>query len=363
MSDQKRTPRPRQRRHGKDNYSELGIVGPVVALTALLSAAGCAGEVGGGGSDGGGASGEEAESVDIDMASVYDAASPQAQAADAFVDMVAECSDGQVTVSFFPNGSLGTENDNFSAVSSGGLGMTLAGAVGPGMYAPEFMFYQAPFMMEDEDHVRAFIESDLHDEMVAAMDEHNVHLLSHIYRGTRNSTSNKPFTTPEELAGAKFRLPEIPTWVRVWSDLGIAATPVALPELYSALQTGVVQASEGPYEQFATFSLPEVQDYVVNTEHVFEVVQFWIGNDLYESLSDEQRACVDESAAEAAELGSQMAEEANEGFLQELQQGGMEVIEPNRQAFLDAAQEPLQSLFETEFTVTTYEDVMALAEE
>ena len=339
--------------------------GLAITLAAVVGVTGCASEIGGGGDTGAGddASGDAAEPVDIDMASVYDAQAPQSQAAEQFTEMVAECSGGSITVSFFPNGALGTENDNFSAVSNGELGMTLAGAVGPDMFAPEYMFYQAPFMMEDEEHVRAFIESDLHDGLVEAMDENNVHLLSNIYRGTRNSTANEPFTTPEELAGTPFRLPEIPTWVTVWSDLGIDATPVALPELYSALQTGVVDASEGPYEQFATFSLDEVQDYVVNTEHVFEVVQFWIGKDLYDSLSDEQRQCVDQSADEAAEIGTQLAEEANEGFLQELQEGGMEVIEPDRAAFQEAAREPLQQLFESNWTVTTYDEVTELADQ
>lgn len=339
--------------------------GVAIMLAAVVGVTGCASEIGGAGDTGGegDAAGDVAESVEIDMASVYDAQAPQSEAAEQFTEMVAECSDGSITVDFFPNGALGTENDNFSAVSSGELQMTLAGAVGPGMFAPEYMFYQAPFMMEDEEHVRAFIESDLHAGLVEAMDENNVHMLSNIYRGTRNSTGNEPFATPEELAGTPFRLPEIPSWVTVWSELGIDATPVALPELYSALQTGVVDASEGPYEQFATFSLDEVQDYVVNTEHVFEVVQFWIGKDLYDSLSDEQRECVDQSADEAAEIGTQLAEEANEGFLQELQEGGMEVIEPDRAAFQEAAREPLQQLFETEWTVTTYDEVMELADQ
>lgn len=337
--------------------------GVALTLTAVLGGAGCASEIGGEEDTGGDteSNGGATESVEIDMASVYDAEAPQSKAAVLFTELVAECSDGAITVNFFPNGALGTENDNFSAVSSGELGMTLAGAVGPGMFAPEYMFFQAPYMMEDEAHVQAFLESDLHDGLVEAMDENNVHLLEHIYRGTRNSTANEPFTTPDELAGTPFRLPEIPTWVTVWTDLGIDATPVALPELYSALQTGVVDASEGPYEQFATFSLDEVQDYVVNTEHVFEVVQFWIGKDLYDGLSDEQRQCIDESAAEAAEEGTRLAEEANEGFLQELVDGGMEVIEPDRQAFLEAAREPLQRLFESEWTVTTYDEVMELA--
>lgn len=338
------------------------------ALSALVALAGCAGEIGGDGGAGDDAGGtgdggeDGGESRALDMATVYDADAPQSEAAVEFGSILEECTDGALTVNFYPNGSLGNENDNFDQVSSGELDMTLAGSVGPNMFAPEFMFYQAPFMMQDQEHVQAFIDSDLHDDFVAAMDEHNVHLLSHIHRGIRHSTSNQPFETPDELAGTAFRLPEIPVWVTIWSQLGIDATPVALPELYSALQTGVVQASEGPYEQFATFSLNEVQDYVVNTGHVVEVVQFWIGLELYESLPQDQRDCVDQASEEAAGIGTELTAEANDGFLEQLQEGGMEVIDPDRDAFVEAAREPLEQLFEDEWTVTTYDEVMSLAD-
>lgn len=336
-----------------------------VAATAMLLLAGCASEeIGGGGGGGGGATGGEGsgEPIEMDMATVYDAKSPQAVAAQQFADAVKDKSDGQITINFFPNGSLGTEQDNFNAVSNGELAMVLGGSTGIDMFAPEFLFFQTPFMMEDIEHVRAFIESDLHDEMVAAMDEKNVHLLGHIERGARNSTSNEPFRTPEEVEGLKLRLPESPTWIKVWQGLGVNTTPVALPELYSALQTGVVEASEGPYEQFATFSLQEVQDYVINTSHIFEVTEFWIDKELYDSLADQQRQWIDEAAAEATAAGSEQAAEQAEAFLQELKDGGMEVIEPDRQAFLEAARPSLEALFEEQFTVATYDEVMQLAD-
>jgi TRAP-type transport system periplasmic protein len=315
---------------------------------------GCGGTVGGGGG--------EAESISIDLATVYEADAPPSLGAERFAELVEEKSGGQITVNFFPGGSLGTETDNFNAVSRGELGMTLAGTVGIDMFAPEFLFFQAPYMMRDIDHVYAFMESDLSAQMIEKMDESNVHLLQYIYRGTRNSTSSRAFTTPEELAGLNFRLPELPTWVAVWNGLGVRATPVALPELYSALQTGVVDASEGPYEQMATFSLQEVQDYVVNTEHVFEVVEFWIDKNLYDSLSEEQRGWIDEAGEEAAEFAGGEAERMNEEFLQELRDGGMEVVEPDRDSFIEAAREPLERLFDEQFTVATYDEVMRLAD-
>ncbi len=329
-----------------------------LAATGLLAVAGCGGTIGGGG----GEEGSE-QTVEMDLGTVYEADAPPSLGAERFVELVEEKSEGEVVANFFPGGSLGTEQDNFNAVSTGELDMVLGGSTGIDMFANEFMFFQSPYMMRDTEHVRNFIASDLHQDMVDRMDESNIHLLGHIFRGSRNTTSSQPFAEPEELQGISLRLPESPTWIAVWEGLGASATPVALPELYSALQTGVVDASEGPYEQMATFSLQEVQDYVVNTEHIFEVTELWIGRELYDSLSEEQRQAVDEAAEEAIAYADEEAETQAQEFLQELEDGGMEVIDPDRDALLEAAQPALERLFDEQFTVSTYDEVMALADE
>lgn len=332
----------------------------VIAGAFVLSA--CGGTIGDGGEGGNGGDGGGGETLEMDLATVYEADAPQSLGAERFAELVEEKSGGEIVVNFFPGGSLGTEQDNFNAVSSGELDMVLGGSTGIDMFANEFMFFQSPYMMQDIGHVENFIESDLHDDMVERMGESNIQLVGHIIRGARNSTSNQPFTTPEELQGVSFRLPESPTWIAVWEGLGASATPVALPELYSALQTGVVDASEGPYEQFATFSLQEVQDYVINTEHIYEVTEIWIGKEIYDSMTEEQRGWVDEAGEEAVEFANEEAEVQEEEFLQELVDGGAEVIDPDRDAFIQAAQEPLQQLFESQFTVATYDEVMELAD-
>lgn len=323
----------------------------------LVAVVGCGGEIGGGGGGGGG------EAMELDLATVYEESAPQTQGAERFAELVAEKSGGEITVNVFPGGALGTEQDNFDAVRSGELAMVLGGSTGIDMFAREFMFFQTPFMMESIDHVNNFIESDLHEQMVERMDESNVHLLGHIVRGARNSTANQAFTSPEEVQGLSLRLPESPTWIAVWEGIGVRPTPVALPELYSALQTGVVEASEGPYEQFATFSLQEVQEYIINTEHIYEVTELWIGKNRYDSMTDEQQGWIDEAAEEAVEFANEEAARMAEEYLQELKDGGMEVVDPDREAFLEAAREPLERLFEEQFTVTTYDEVMQLADQ
>ena len=132
--------------------------------------------------------------------------------------------------------------------------------------------------------------------------------------------------------------------------------------MYGALQTGVVDASEGPYEQIATYNLQEVQDYLINTAHAYEATFLWMNGDLWESLSPDQQALIEEASAEAMEYADAEALSDAEQFYQDLQDAGMEVIDPDIDAFVEKAQPGLERFFEESWTVTSLEEINSLAE-
>jgi tripartite ATP-independent transporter DctP family solute receptor len=339
-----------------------------VATAALMFTAACGGgsssSSSGGGSSSGGSSSDSnsgdsgsQEVLKIDIASVYAEDSAPSKGVVKFKELVEERSEGSIEINFFPNGSLGTERENFEAVSSGDLQGVLGGWQGQDMYAPEYMFFSAPFLFNSMDHMLAVLESDLGKDMFAKMDEANVHHIGTIIRGARNMTSNEAFTTPEEVQGLKLRLPEIEAWVASWNAIGASPTPIALPELYGALQTGVVEASEGPYEQFYTFKLQEVQDYIINTGHVYETTFVWLNNDLWKSLTDEQRDIIQTASDEAMEYANETAVSDNKEFLKLMKEDGMEVLEADVPAFVKAAQPGLEKFFEEKWTVTDIDEI------
>jgi tripartite ATP-independent transporter DctP family solute receptor len=303
------------------------------------------------------ACGAEPETLKIDIASVYAEKSAPAKGVLKFKELVEERSKGAIEINFFPNGSLGTERENFEAVSSGDLQGVLGGWQGQDMYAPEYMFFTAPFLFDSMEHMLKVFESDLGQTMKEKMDEANVHLIGTNIRGVRHMTSNKPFTTPEEVQGLKLRLPEIEAWIASWNAIGASPTAVALPELYGALQTGVVDASEGPYEQFATFKLQEVQDYIINTGHVYETTFIWLNTELWNSLSEEQQELIQKASDEAmAYADAEAASDAGK-FLEELKADGMEVLEADVPAFVEKAQPGLVKFFEEKWTVTDLDEI------
>lgn len=339
-------------------WKKLFLTGIITASLGFTAA--CGGDTDSGGSDSDGGDGDapaQQETLSIDMASVYAEDSAPAKGAVRFKELVEERSEGAIEVNFFPNGSLGTERQNFEAVSSGDLGAVLGGWQGQDMYAPEYMFFTAPFLFESMDHMMNVFESDLGQAMKDKMDEANVHLIGTNIRGPRHMTSNKAFTTPEEVNGLKLRLPEIEAWIASWDAIGASPTAVALPELYGALQTGVVDASEGPYEQFATFKLQEVQNYIINTGHVYETTFIWFNTELWNSLSAEQQELIQTASDEAMEYADAEAVADADIFLEEMKADGMEVIDADVPAFVEKAQAGLKTFFEEKWTVTDIEEI------
>src|SRR5699024_4520704 len=167
----------------------------------------------------------------------------------------------------------------------------------------------------------------LHEDMTERMKENNVRHLGDIVRGARNTTANKPVETPEDLEELKFRLPETDTLVEVFSALGAKPTSVSLDEFYSSLQTGVVDASEGPYEQIASNQLDEVQDYLIKTEHIFDVSAIWINEDFFESLTEEQQKIITSAGEEAAQYASDTALNKQDEYLEQLEKSDMKIMD------------------------------------
>jgi len=153
------------------------------------------------------------------------------------------------------------------------------------------------------------------------------------------------------VAGLDLRLPEIDAWVQVWTEIGANPTPVALDEMYSAVQTGVVDSTEGDVEQIASFNLQEVQDYLTLTGHRIETGMFMVNEDFFQGLDETYQEMLDDVAWEKTEEANEIAMDREDDLVAELGEE-MEIIdEPDldRDAFFDAAEPALENLFNERF--------------
>lgn len=297
----------------------------------------------------------------IDLATAYAADAPAGIALEKFVNDVAEKSGGSINISLFTDGTLGSASDNYSSVASGDLDMTMTGLEGLDLYAPEYTFLDSPFLMQSEEHQKALLDSGIGDSLKKRYEENGFVTLGWHQRDVRELASNKEVKVPADVNGLKLRLPGMTVYVDTWSDLGVSSTTVAMSELYTALQTKVAEACEGGYEQMDTLKLYEVQKYIAETEHVYEFVGLFINKELYDSMSENQQKILNECAAEDLEYADQLAKDNREQYKQECLDGGMTLVEVDRDAFRAELEDFYKEQFEKKWTVTTYDEVMSYA--
>jgi len=277
-----------------------------------------------------------------------------------FKDIVETQSNGEIEVQLFVGGVMGSEEEITESVSICGVEMQAGGGGPIKHYAPKYTFFNSPFVLRDWNHWEAVWNGKLGQEMQDVIAKKgNTTFLGVLYRGSRNFTSNNPIYTPEDVNGLKLRLPPIPEWLACWEEIGASPVPVALTELFSALQMGVADASEGEVGQIQSFHLDEVQKYLSLTGHMVSEGMLTINKKFFDELSKENQKIVSEAGKEASEWATQQILEGETQILVDLQKKGMIVVVADQKAFFEKVKPAINKLFETQWPVTTWEEVLS----
>ncbi|MDR1626048.1 MAG: TRAP transporter substrate-binding protein [Spirochaetia bacterium] len=265
---------------------------------------------------------------------------------------------GTIEISIFTDGALGSGNDNLASLKSGELDMGVNGMEGLDMFAPEFTFLSSPFLLTSWEQLGRILASDIGAGLRAKFEANNIKPLAYHFRDIRVFASNREILKPTDVAGLKLRLPLMKTYVDAWGRLNVVSTTIAMGELYTALQTGTAEACEGGYEQMVTLKIYEVQKYIADSNHVFDHAATFIHKPLFESMSSTQQAILNESAKEAMAYADKLATERLAGYKKQCLDGGMKLMNFDRQAFSDALAEYNKNLFKTKWPGFTYEQIM-----
>jgi len=251
-----------------------------------------------------------ANAVEISFAMHTSPPGPEFQAVDKFVELVKERSKGEITVKIFHSAVLGGERDNLEQLTVNQVQMTLFGDTLPNVVAPKYAATVVPFVFPGPEEVFEYWASPVGVEAKQVIkDKAKLDVVAFFRRGDRHLTAKKPINSPDDLKGLKLRVPEIPSWVRVWSELGARPTPVAWPEVFSGLQMGVVEAQENPCFNVNQAKLYEVQSHLIYTAHVPAVWHWSISSVFLDSLTPELRDAVISSAVDAAKYGDEVTKQ------------------------------------------------------
>ncbi|MFZ4530428.1 MAG: TRAP transporter substrate-binding protein DctP [Alsobacter sp.] len=271
----------------------------------LSSAALCAGLLGAG----------SARATEFKLGHVYEVSHPMHVAAVAAAESFKACTQGRHTIAVYPSSQLGTENALNEQVRFGGADIIFTGQIFASSAFKPLAIGAAPFIFKDRAQALRYRSSGVFKELWAGWNKATgQHILSAGYFGAFNVTSNVPVEKPQDMKGMKIRVPDAPIWLAFPRAVGANPTPVALAEVYLALQQGVVNASANPLPITYAFKFYEVQKYVNPTAHLMEFV-FWIAGDhVMSKLGATDKDCMQKAADLYAERSTALIVEQEDGL-------------------------------------------------
>ncbi len=249
-----------------------------------------------------------------------------------FKEEVEKLSGGSITIDLQASGVLGSENDVLDTMLGGGgtIDISRISAFALTSYGGEkSMLLSIPYTFKDRDHFWAFVDSPLAEEFLVEPSENGSGVRGLFYgeEGFRHFFTVKEVTGMADLAGMKLRVSNDPVMNGMVEGLGASPTVVAFGELYSALQTGVVDGAEQPIANYKSNAFPEVANNMILDGHTLGAVQVIITDEAWNSMTENQQAAMMEAGKIASQYCRQISEEAENKVLEELKAEGCNIVE------------------------------------
>jgi tripartite ATP-independent transporter DctP family solute receptor len=253
-------------------------------------------------------------------------------------DKIREATGGRLDIKLFPANQLGSDTDLLSQVRSGGVEFFNQASSILATLTPAAGIVNTGFAFPDYDTVWKAMDGDLGAYVRSQIEKSGIVAVSRPWdNGFRQiSSSTRVVKKPDDLKGFKIRVPQAPMLTSLFKALGAGPAPINFNELYSALQTGVVEGQENPLPIIATAKLYEVQKSISLTSHVWDA--YWIlGNRrAWERLPADMRAIVTREFEAAALLQRSDIAKLNGSLRNELKNKGLAIVDVDREAFRGA---------------------------
>ena len=209
-----------------------------------------------------------------------------------------------IKVDTYPGSKLFRQGTEVPAIQRGNLEMSTMTTFEVSQQIPRFGFLNRAYLFKDYDHMMKVLAGGVGKALdVAVAKDMGIEILSVAYLGTRqvNLRKARAVKAPEDLKGVKMRMPASPEWLLLGRTLNVEPTPMAMPEVYVALQTGAIDGQENPLTIMNAAKFFEVTEQVVLTAHLVQPVFFAIGKPFWDKLSDTQKKVLKEAAVKAAD--------------------------------------------------------------
>jgi TRAP-type transport system periplasmic protein len=259
-----------------------------------------------------------------------------------FAEEVEHLSDGTLKIKNYAAGELYTQEAEVTAVRRGTLAITLQGPEWFTDFAPFMEMFATPFFFESPEHMYAVMNGEIGEEVYKKLIEQTgVRPLSTwLMGGTREllvRDIGRKIETPDDMKGILLRMPNSPSWLRMGESLGADPTPVAITETYLALQTGTVDAVEGPLTAIAARKFYEAADTLYMTSHYLTPIMLVVNEKIWQSLSDDHQSVLMQAAALTQKYVDSIVTDLTQEAMEEIKAGGIHIVEIDQTVWREAA--------------------------
>lgn len=252
-------------------------------------------------------------------------------------DRIRAETDGELDIRIFPSNQLGGDTDMLNQVRSGAIDFFTPSALVIATLVPAAPINAVGFAFPSYEKVWAAMDGDLGGFIGDSIEKVGLHMMRTVWdNGFRQMTSSdKPVMTPDDLRGVKIRVPVSQLSISLFEALGAAPTSMQFSEVYTALQTHVVDAQENPLPIIQTAKLYEVQKFGMLTNHIWDGYLFIASGKTWKVLPKDMRAIAERALNEAGMQQREDIAKMNASVQADLQAKGMTIVRPDPKPFIE----------------------------
>ena len=242
-------------------------------------------------------------------------------------------------VNVFVNSALGNQADLIEGLGLGTVQIAKSMTTGLSVYCPEIQVFDLPYMFTSTDQFFDVIDGEIGEYFANdVLGREDMVGIAYFYAGSRNIYSSKPIRSLADVKGMKLRVPESPIFMSLCESFGCSGTPMSVGELYTALQTGVVDGAENAPIFYFSQKHYEAAPYITMTEHIMTPDVVVMSKSYLESLPQEYQDAIRQAGKEMMQHERELWFSQEEDAVEKLKEEGVEVIEIDKTEFKNAAE-------------------------
>jgi tripartite ATP-independent transporter DctP family solute receptor len=262
---------------------------------------------------------------------------PTVEAVKYFGQLLKERTGGRYDVEVYHSAQLGQEADTIEQVRSGVIDLNRTSMAPWNSLVPLTMIPSLPYLFTSPDHARKVMASEIGDEVAAGFDQHGVVVIAFYDGGARSFyNSKKPVNSVADLAGQKYRVIQSDVFVDMVGALGATATPMPYGEVYSSIETGVIDGAENNFPSYESAKHFEVAKNYSLDEHTIVPEVFVMSKTAWDALTDEDKAIFEQAGKDSMEKQWELWDARVAESRKIVEDAGSTITTPEKQPFIDA---------------------------